>query len=278
MRADKIGRVPVITLGIGGVALTTLFLGMSKSLMGIMIARFLGMPSSCFSLLVLIVVAAGLAAGNTAVIHSVLGKCPAMPNNRPMLTACNRRADGQHESSDRVSYLWAYLARRLCDRVNIKRTLASHVLMCFARPIIGGTFAHAATKFPSLFDVWLFREHPYLLPGMIAAAVAMTGSLLAFFQLEEVCTSSLSPTDIVATVCASRRCRVRQSEASSATRFPQNWRVTRARSRSSNCSAFRSFARCASLVHSWPTSRRHTTSCLSSSATRPSKPAVSLLR
>jgi hypothetical protein len=268
MRADKIGRVPVITLGIGGVALTTLFLGMSKSLMGIMIARFLGMPSRCFSLLVLIIVAAGLAAGNTAVIHSVLGRCPVMPNNRPMLTACNRRADGQHESSDCVSYLWAYLARRLCDRVNIKRTL------CFARADVFRQ-THYRRYIRTCRHQVPFSVRRLAIPR---TSVSAAGHDRGGCRNDRVSSRILPARRGVATACASRRCRVRQSEASSATRPPQNWRVTRARSRSSNCSAFRSFARCASLAHSWPTSRRHTTSCLSSSATRPLKPVVSPLR
>jgi hypothetical protein len=40
--ADIIGRRPVITMGISGVAVTTLFLGFSKSLMGVLVARILG--------------------------------------------------------------------------------------------------------------------------------------------------------------------------------------------------------------------------------------------
>jgi hypothetical protein len=53
-------------------------------------------------------------------------------------------------------------------------------------PTIGGTFSHPAEKFPGLFDIELFREYPYLLPGIIASSIAFLGSALAFFQLEEV--------------------------------------------------------------------------------------------
>jgi MFS family permease len=76
-RVDIVGRRPVILAGIVGVAVTTLFLGFSQSLIGILAARFLGAPPPT-SLFVpppthVCLFAAGLAAGNAAVIHSVLG-------------------------------------------------------------------------------------------------------------------------------------------------------------------------------------------------------------
>jgi hypothetical protein len=45
--ADRIGRRPVILAGILGVAVTTIFLGLSQSLSGIITARLLGMCKSC---------------------------------------------------------------------------------------------------------------------------------------------------------------------------------------------------------------------------------------
>ncbi|KAK7693338.1 hypothetical protein QCA50_002906 [Cerrena zonata] len=56
--SDKIGRRPVILIGITGIALTSFFLGLSNSLIGVLIARALG----------------GFFSGNIAVIHSVLGE------------------------------------------------------------------------------------------------------------------------------------------------------------------------------------------------------------
>jgi MFS family permease len=56
--SDVIGRRPVIFIGIFGLAITTLMLGLSKSLASVLVARCLG----------------GLFSGNIAVIHSVLGE------------------------------------------------------------------------------------------------------------------------------------------------------------------------------------------------------------
>jgi MFS family permease len=51
--ADRIGRRPVILAGILGVAVTTIFLGLSQSLSGIITARLLGMYSQLFGMQVL---------------------------------------------------------------------------------------------------------------------------------------------------------------------------------------------------------------------------------
>ncbi|EMD38498.1 hypothetical protein CERSUDRAFT_113677 [Gelatoporia subvermispora B] len=56
--SDAIGRRPVVLVGILGIGFSTLFLGMSHTLAGVLFARCLG----------------GLFSGNIAVIHSVLGE------------------------------------------------------------------------------------------------------------------------------------------------------------------------------------------------------------
>ncbi|KAI5122039.1 hypothetical protein M0805_006024 [Coniferiporia weirii] len=56
--SDRIGRKPVVLLGTVGIALSTVLLGFSKTLIGMLIARSL----------------AGLFSGNVAVMHSVLGE------------------------------------------------------------------------------------------------------------------------------------------------------------------------------------------------------------
>ncbi|KAI0336417.1 MFS general substrate transporter [Cubamyces sp. BRFM 1775] len=56
--SDTIGRRPVVLLGIFGIGLATLFMGVSTTLSGVILARCLG----------------GLFSGNIAVIHSVLGE------------------------------------------------------------------------------------------------------------------------------------------------------------------------------------------------------------
>ncbi|OSD01624.1 MFS general substrate transporter [Trametes coccinea BRFM310] len=56
--SDLIGRRPVVLFGIFGIGLSTLFLGVSTTLSGVILARCIG----------------GLFSGNIAVIHSVLGE------------------------------------------------------------------------------------------------------------------------------------------------------------------------------------------------------------
>jgi MFS family permease len=53
LAADRIGRRPVILAGILGVAVTTIFLGLSQSLSGIITARLLGMYSQLFVMQIL---------------------------------------------------------------------------------------------------------------------------------------------------------------------------------------------------------------------------------
>ena len=52
-------------------------------------------------------------------------------------------------------------------------------------PMLGGTFSNPADKFPFL-DIPLFRQYPYLMPCLVAAAFSALGCTLGYFLLEEV--------------------------------------------------------------------------------------------
>jgi hypothetical protein len=52
--------------------------------------------------------------------------------------------------------------------------------------MIGGTFSHPAEKYPSWFGNQLFKTYPYLLPGIMAAGIAVFGAALGYQFLEEV--------------------------------------------------------------------------------------------
>lgn len=56
----------------------------------------------------------------------------------------------------------------------------------FHRPMIGGTLANPATRYPSWFDYQVFREYPYLLACSVTSALAFFASALAAFFLREV--------------------------------------------------------------------------------------------
>lgn len=55
------------------------------------------------------------------------------------------------------------------------------------RPLIGGTFANAATRYPKYFSWPVFVDHPYLPPCLISAVCTLLVMGLAYLLIEEVC-------------------------------------------------------------------------------------------
>lgn len=53
-------------------------------------------------------------------------------------------------------------------------------------PLLGGTFANPAAKWPQWFDNDLFTKYPYLLPCLIASSIAFIDVLFGLFFMEEV--------------------------------------------------------------------------------------------
>ncbi|EMD37323.1 hypothetical protein CERSUDRAFT_50458 [Gelatoporia subvermispora B] len=53
-------------------------------------------------------------------------------------------------------------------------------------PLIGGTFANPAERWPSQFDTPFWNKYPYLLPCLVTVAGTLAALLLAIFILEEV--------------------------------------------------------------------------------------------
>ena len=67
--------------------------------------------------------------------------------------------------------------------------LPSHALVlivCFHRPLIGGTFSHPARHFTVFKLMPFFTIYPYVLPCIISGAIALGGAVLGYFCLEEV--------------------------------------------------------------------------------------------
>lgn len=59
-------------------------------------------------------------------------------------------------------------------------------MLTVARPLIGGTFAEPATELPQWFNVPLFRQYPYLLPGLIAGTLGFSAAIVSVTFLREV--------------------------------------------------------------------------------------------
>ena len=55
------------------------------------------------------------------------------------------------------------------------------------RPMIGGAFANAAQKYPSLFGYDFLRQYPYFMPCFVTGSLGLLGFVLGWFSLEEVC-------------------------------------------------------------------------------------------
>lgn len=93
----------------------------------------------------------GLISGNIAVIHSVVGE--------------------------------------ITDSTNQAMAIPIYALMwpigSVVGPLIGGTFSHAASKYPSLLGYAIFEKYPYFFPCLVSAIIAFVGVLLGFVFLEE---------------------------------------------------------------------------------------------
>ncbi|KAI6150969.1 major facilitator superfamily domain-containing protein [Pisolithus tinctorius] len=93
----------------------------------------------------------GLFSGNIAVIHSVVGE--------------------------------------ITDSTNQAMAIPIYALMwpigSVVGPLIGGTFSHAASKYPNLLGYAVFEKYPYFFPCLVSAIIAFVGVLLGFVFLEE---------------------------------------------------------------------------------------------
>ena len=52
--------------------------------------------------------------------------------------------------------------------------------------MIGGAFANAAQKYPSLFGYDFLRQYPYFMPCFVTGSLGLLGFVLGWFSLEEV--------------------------------------------------------------------------------------------
>ena len=62
----------------------------------------------------------------------------------------------------------------------------SWIALVYSRPLIGGSLANAATQYPKLFTWHVFVEHPYLLPCVVCAVLAIIGAGLGYIFIKEV--------------------------------------------------------------------------------------------
>ncbi|EJD05792.1 MFS general substrate transporter [Fomitiporia mediterranea MF3/22] len=141
--SDKLGRRPIVLLGTFGIAISTIWLGFSRTLSGVLLSRAL----------------AGLFSGNVAVMHSVLG-----------------------EITDSSNQALAYPIYGLCWPLGV-----------ILGPLIGGTFANAAQKYPTWFGTYFFDQFPYFLPCFVVACATILTVVVGYFCLNEVRLAGCNP-------------------------------------------------------------------------------------
>ncbi|KIK24938.1 hypothetical protein PISMIDRAFT_9931 [Pisolithus microcarpus 441] len=153
--SDVAGRKPVILTGTVGTAIATLAFGLSNSLAGILFARGLG----------------GLFSGNIAVIHSMLGEI----------------TDSSNQARAIPFYTLMWPIGSVVGLVTFALVEYDHLTTqtIYCSPLIGGTFAHAASKYPRLLGYAIFEKYPYFFPCLVSAIIAFVGVLLGFVFLRE---------------------------------------------------------------------------------------------
>ncbi|KAF5366580.1 hypothetical protein D9758_008930 [Tetrapyrgos nigripes] len=133
--SDKIGRKPVLVIGLTGSMISMLCFGLSRTFWALVISRCL----------------TGLLNGNIGVMKSVMGD----------LTDQSNRA----ESFGLLPVVWAFGG-----------TIG---------PLLGGTFAKPAEKWPQVFTSQFWKDYPYFLPCLLPSIYVFFGLLLTIFVFRE---------------------------------------------------------------------------------------------
>ncbi|KAF8183403.1 member of major facilitator superfamily multidrug-resistance, DHA1 sub-family [Pholiota molesta] len=142
--SDRVGRKPVILIGLAGLSVSMYCFGLSKTFWGLVLSRSLN----------------GALNGNIGVIKSMMAE---------MTDATN------------ISKAYAYMPIAW----STGGTLG---------PIIGGSLARPADRFPSLFGNNEFlKKYPYFLPCAVPATFSLVAWLVTFLFLEE---TVVSPTPL----------------------------------------------------------------------------------
>ena len=152
--SDRIGRKPVLLIGIFGLALSILCFGLSRSFPGLVISRSL----------------AGLLNGNVGVLKAMMGE----------ITDDTNAAQGFAF----IPMVWSTGSCIAYVHAPKLRHRRSKFCLCL-RPLIGGMLSHPADSW-EWFDRSFWKEFPYFLPCASAATVCLVVFLVGLLYLREV--------------------------------------------------------------------------------------------
>ena len=158
--------------GLVGIATSTIAFGLSTSFAGIIASRCLGWLSSLISL--------------TFMFKSQRPQVDSSRQTRLSSTRSSPRSQTTPIKTLQCPYTashgqWAVSlgSSHFFSVIGLHRR---HMI----RPLVGGTLADAATRYPQYFSWRTFVEHPYLPPCIVSAACALVGAGLGYTLIEEV--------------------------------------------------------------------------------------------
>ena len=101
-------------------------------------------------------------------------------------------ADRYHQPTHRFPTVWLVLAARKHRWVRVSAPqMFRHIPTLYFRPVLGGSLANPAQKYPRIFHHSFFKEFPYFLPSFAAALCAFVTAVVANLFLKEASASVL---------------------------------------------------------------------------------------
>lgn len=151
--SDRYGRKPVLVFSLLGVAVATTLFGMSQSIAQMVAAR-------CF---------AGVFAGTVVTVRAMFS---------------------ENSTKKTQAKAFSYFAFAGNLGIFIGPLLGEYnddmVEECMANLATGGALERPADKYPRVFDYQFFHDYPYILPGLVTSAIALTAAITTMLFVKEV--------------------------------------------------------------------------------------------
>ncbi|KAG9050204.1 hypothetical protein FS837_007102 [Tulasnella sp. UAMH 9824] len=152
--SDRIGRKPVIIIGLSGVSVATLCFGLSRTLWQLLLSRVL----------------LGALCGNVAVVRSAISD----------ITDETNQGKGLYHVQDHSAQLLTFMVLAFAF------LFAVWSIGAIIGPFLGGMLSHPAERYPSLFGaIPLMRERPFFLPCLASGLITFTVILVTIFFMKE---------------------------------------------------------------------------------------------